>query len=334
MFDAHAVAEGHLMVVAGAAAIGLVRSRGEEGAEDAVFHVEHGHMVVDNDLEPGWIDGREQVIELLEAEVVRCRDPLGPPGLEPCDGQVVGGVERVVGHESEVVGLAKPEAAGVADQQTVGTGFRQKAEETGLARFFDPRRGQKDLKVRLAVPKPLNSLPIELDVMEIEIDGSEARRDGGFGLVQVAAESDQLGWGDAVGGVWGGVSAGTGWGGGVWFVWGAVAVLGSEAREDGIGGEGAWGRGVDLGQQLGDQIAAELIQQAVRNERLAFDSGLEATEVKGSSSEALALGSESFGGGRVGAGRGKRLGGVDRCAEASFCRGLEAERLAGGRRDD
>ena len=49
---AHAVAQLHVVPVAGPAAVGVVGARGEERAEHAVLHVKHGHVLVDGDLEP------------------------------------------------------------------------------------------------------------------------------------------------------------------------------------------------------------------------------------------------------------------------------------------
>ena len=75
------VAELDVVVVAGAAAVGLVGPGREEGAEDAMLHVEHRDLLVDHHLQPVRRDGAEQVVELLEAQVVGGRDPAAPPGL-------------------------------------------------------------------------------------------------------------------------------------------------------------------------------------------------------------------------------------------------------------
>ena len=40
------------MLFTGATTIGMIGTIGEEGAEDTVFHVEHGHMLMDSDFKP------------------------------------------------------------------------------------------------------------------------------------------------------------------------------------------------------------------------------------------------------------------------------------------
>ena len=72
------VAELDVVEVAGPAAVGLVGPGREEGAEDAMLHVEHRDLLVDHDLQPVRRDGREEVVELVEAQVVRGRRPAAP----------------------------------------------------------------------------------------------------------------------------------------------------------------------------------------------------------------------------------------------------------------
>ncbi len=52
VFHADAVAEGDLMVIAGSAAVEEGGARGHEGGEDTVLHMEHGHVLVEDELEP------------------------------------------------------------------------------------------------------------------------------------------------------------------------------------------------------------------------------------------------------------------------------------------
>jgi len=47
-----AIAQFHFMGFARPPAVGEVRSLREEGAEDAMFHVEHWHVLVDGDFQP------------------------------------------------------------------------------------------------------------------------------------------------------------------------------------------------------------------------------------------------------------------------------------------
>ena len=52
MLQAHAVADLHLMFVARAPAIGVIRPLAQKRAEDAMLHVKHRHVLVNGDLEP------------------------------------------------------------------------------------------------------------------------------------------------------------------------------------------------------------------------------------------------------------------------------------------
>ncbi len=72
VFHAHAVAELDQVGVAGASAVGFVSAWGEEGAEDAVLHMEHRHVLMDDDFELGGgvRQGGGEVVELVETEVV------------------------------------------------------------------------------------------------------------------------------------------------------------------------------------------------------------------------------------------------------------------------
>ena len=73
---ADAVAQVELVVVAGAAAGAVVFSVGQRVGEDAVLHVEHGHVLVDDHFEKCGIDAGEQGAELIPIQIVRRDEAL------------------------------------------------------------------------------------------------------------------------------------------------------------------------------------------------------------------------------------------------------------------
>ena len=76
VLHADAVAELDLVDVAGAAAVGFVRAGREDGAEHAVLHVKHRHVLVDDDFEPLGRHGGDEVEQLIAVQVVGRRDTL------------------------------------------------------------------------------------------------------------------------------------------------------------------------------------------------------------------------------------------------------------------
>ena len=62
---ADAVAEVELMVVAGAAARAVIFSVREGVGEDAVLHVEHGHVLVNDHFEKIGVDAGEEGAKLV-----------------------------------------------------------------------------------------------------------------------------------------------------------------------------------------------------------------------------------------------------------------------------
>ena len=52
VFGSDPVAQAHLMFVAGPSAVRVIRAFGKKGAEDAMLHVKHGHMLMDRHLVP------------------------------------------------------------------------------------------------------------------------------------------------------------------------------------------------------------------------------------------------------------------------------------------
>jgi len=102
MFHAEAVAQLDLVGVTGATAIRFVRAGRQNRAEDAVLHMEHGHVLVDDDFEPSGWDGGDQVEKLIAVEIVGGSD-FGRALLnEVMSREFVGGVEGVIGDNGNV----------------------------------------------------------------------------------------------------------------------------------------------------------------------------------------------------------------------------------------
>ena len=107
--------------LAGTPAVAEVLPVGEEGAKDAVLHVEHGHVLVQDDLEPVGMPRPKHSQQLGDVQVGRSRDGLQiEPLQEPCRRERIGDVEAEV---SDLAGF--PEEASlvvVAYQPPVGIG--------------------------------------------------------------------------------------------------------------------------------------------------------------------------------------------------------------------
>src|SRR4051794_29957014 len=139
-----------------------------------------------HDLEPGAGDGREEVVELLEAQVIRGRHPHRPATLEQVDRQLVGGVEREVGHERDVAIGAVEQSAGVADEESVGPLLSEVMEDVRLERLLDP--GGCDERGGARLSGEGNGPAISLDVLELEIEGRAPRLEGRDELLGGATE--------------------------------------------------------------------------------------------------------------------------------------------------
>ena len=70
MLRADAVLELDIVGIAGAATISIVGAFGEERAENAVLHVEHGHVLVQGDFEPVRGSAAKKCFDLFGVEIV------------------------------------------------------------------------------------------------------------------------------------------------------------------------------------------------------------------------------------------------------------------------
>jgi len=166
----HAVAECDLVFFAGAVAGAEIFSGGEGVGEDAVFGVEHGHVVVDDDFELGGVGVLEHGGELGEGEVVGGGE-AGEAGVEEeGGGEFVGDVEGVVGDEREVGGFFFEEGKGgeVADEDGVGVGGEEFGEVVFFVWFEDAEGGEGDGEVGGAAA--LDGGGVVAGVFEVEVE--------------------------------------------------------------------------------------------------------------------------------------------------------------------
>lgn len=84
----HAVPQLHVVPFTGAAAVLIAGAVRQEGAEHAVLHVEHGHVLVQSQFKPFRRRGAEQVLHLSGVQVIGNGEIIQvPPFLQ--DGRAV-----------------------------------------------------------------------------------------------------------------------------------------------------------------------------------------------------------------------------------------------------
>lgn len=250
------VAEFDLMMFAGAAAIAVVLAVREGGGEDAVFHVEHGHVLVDDLLEPCGGEPLEQGLELFPVEVV-AGDLTGEAlSVEEGGGEFVGDVEGIVADELDfgVVLFEVGEAGEVADEDDVGGVTGDLAHPTFFEGFGDADGGEADADGGFA--GQLHGGFVAADVFEIAIDGGgagEVVRGGpveeALKLFEAADEDIELRFGDGCGDLNRGNFG---------------AEFGKGVEVDGAGADGVGGF---RSLQLFEGLAAEVVEDAFGDHR-------------------------------------------------------------------
>ena len=144
VFGAAAVAQQNCVLLAGATAIGVVVPLGEKRAEQAVLHMEEGHVLVEGELHRGRRTAGHQGEQLLQGQVVAGGDALQPPALqEPAGrkrvGHVQGEITQAGGQGREPLKLIS-----VANQVAVGLGPDQWLQAPGLIGPDDALTRQPD----------------------------------------------------------------------------------------------------------------------------------------------------------------------------------------------
>lgn len=180
------IAQANLVLVAGPPAVGLVRARRKHGAEHAMLHVEHRHLLVDDHFEPLRRHGRDQVQQLIAAQVIGSRDPLGAQVAKILHRQFVGGIEREVGHEGDLLLSTKIHAGQVAGEDPVRLVPQDRRKQARFLRLLNPRRGQQDR--RFGGMGHGNGLAVVANVAEVGQHAPHARIEHRPQLVERTAQ--------------------------------------------------------------------------------------------------------------------------------------------------
>ena len=166
-----------LVLFAGAAAVVEVFAVGEGVGEDAVLHVKHGHVLVEDGFEFRGIEAAEEGGELGPVEVVAGDDAREAGVGENFRGEFVGDVEGVVADEGKVRGvvLVVVDGAEAADEEGVGIAVGDLFEEAFFAGLDDAQGGEGDFYIGRAAA--CDGFGIAADVFEIGVDraGFEGR---------------------------------------------------------------------------------------------------------------------------------------------------------------
>ena len=202
MLGADAVAQLDAVLLAGAAAVAVILSLGEEGAEHAVLHMEHRHVLVDRDLEPFRRGGLEERGDLLGVEVVRDRQAFeGMLAHEPLGGQAVGDVEGEVG--AEALALEGAQILVITHQVAVGLAGEDDLADAPFALLVDARAHGPELDLAagflLVGADARDGGPELLRVFVFGVDHAGAAREGGLKLLGFADDDDDLGLAGALG---------------------------------------------------------------------------------------------------------------------------------------
>src|SRR5262245_30582030 len=121
VLDADTVAEPYLVSIAGTTTVGEVGALGKESAEDTVFHVKHGHVLVNHYFKPGRRSGAQQDLQLVCIQVIGSGDPLQAEAVNKIiRSQTIGDVEREIadappiGKELQVIVISHQIAVGLS----------------------------------------------------------------------------------------------------------------------------------------------------------------------------------------------------------------------------
>jgi hypothetical protein len=134
------------VLLARAAAVAVVLALGKEGAEHAMLHMEHRHVLMDRDLEPLGRGRPQERGDLLGIEVVETVRPSSAcSAMSHSAGESVGDVEGEVA--AEALALERAEVLVVAHEVAVGLAGKDDLADAFLALLVDarPHRPELDL---------------------------------------------------------------------------------------------------------------------------------------------------------------------------------------------
>ena len=139
---ANAVPEVDDVGLTGAAAVFVGGAAAEEGAENAVLHVKHGHVLVKGKLEPLGRGAVKEFEDLGDVEVVGDGEVVESGAFhQQLGGDGVGDVEGEIADFCEVATIfIVVEGSEVAEKEAVRGGFFDELEVAGFAGFEDSRR--------------------------------------------------------------------------------------------------------------------------------------------------------------------------------------------------
>ncbi|OQB92401.1 MAG: hypothetical protein BWX86_01839 [Verrucomicrobia bacterium ADurb.Bin122] len=239
-----------------------------------MLHVKERHALVQRDLEPRGRRGAEERLELRDVEIVAGGDALEPVAVqEMIGGERVGDVEREV---AAAAGVGKgAQVVVVAHEVAVGAGGAHELENPFLAGFEDARRSHPDRRAGgragggrlggLQGAETRDGVAVVFRVFEIAVERAGAGGPRGVELGEVAHEHDQLGLGGDRGG-------------------GRGAQIGTRVGLE----RPAAGRGAEF-VQLGEGVAAQLVELADGQVEGAFEVRAEFAEVKRGAAEPAEL---------------------------------------------
>src|ERR1035437_36078 len=189
---AHAVAQLQIVLVAGPAAVRVVRAAGEKSAEDAMLHVKHGHMLVNGDLEPLRRRSLQKRLKLCEVQIVGGREALPAElVLEIISRKPVGDVERIVANAAVV--REEAQMVVVADEVPIRLAGSDLLERPLLAHLEYPRRRDEAFGLGSAerrVVEASDRLAILLWVLEFTVERRYAALQCGVELRLLAHQHD------------------------------------------------------------------------------------------------------------------------------------------------
>ncbi len=97
MFSSHAIAQLDVVAIAWPAAIRFVSAGTEHAAKDAVLHMKHGNVLMNDNFEVFRLACAGQLNQLISVQVVRRGYATGSPSHEQFETQRIGNVERKIG---------------------------------------------------------------------------------------------------------------------------------------------------------------------------------------------------------------------------------------------
>src|SRR6266478_291793 len=143
MIRPDAIAEPNVMFVTRPAAIGKICAVGQEGAENAMLHMKHRHVLMDGYLEPIRWRRLQQRFQLREIQVIGSRDALqSKVGLEVFRRQMISYVQRII--TDSPVSSEEPQMIIVPHEIAVGLTRTNLFECPFLAHFENSRRSHEN----------------------------------------------------------------------------------------------------------------------------------------------------------------------------------------------